>query len=503
MAFWNDLRAASTTAAGLMWDSASLSWEHITSYFAMLKRLGWRLLAWSGIFLVVCILAGLVFRALGWNAEWFITIYFMSLGVSAIVFYVMALPALFASEAILHMFPTFRRAIVIHIERMADIVFTVMLVATNFLLAPMSLDSSILPLLVLISVAMSAGIFARRLCFDSNHFIFKVLRTAQIGLLIIFVLMSILFPQTVRAITNSRRVLDDKLADSMKTHAVQVADPDHIPFVSEIDGQPRIWYFVSPTGEYELYDRPGYHRTGVELKPTTTDTERQKITQFFRSLKSRIDEEGRATEEKRKQMAERQAAEQARQERERKEQAEGLRQVEENRKRQEFLKRYLNDQTIVNSPDSTEICVVVVSKDEEYDPALSGKLVAALAHMGVKGSDGLFSEAFLADGLFGRLWTGSPEDAVSLELSRRVDWLLLCKVDSEYEDNPELGDSLTARLTLSVHIVKTGNGVIHSAFSLSQAGVGFTKPSAQEAANGRMAVALRNRSEIKFLLGGK
>lgn len=502
MAFWNDLKVAAATGAGLMWDCASLSWEHVIGYMAMLKRMFLWLVTAAVVFLVICILVWLSCRAYGWNANWIFSIYFLLLGFGAVTLYVLAFPVLFASEAVLRLFPSFRRSIVIHVERMADIFFSLILVAIYFLVAPVSLDSSVLPLLGLTLIALVTGFCARRFCFDSNHSLFKVLRTAQVGFLIVTVLMSIHFPQTVRAITNSRRVFDDKFADSMKTQAVQVTDPDHIPFVSEVDGQPRLWYFVSPTGEYELYDRPGYHRTGVELKPTTTDTERQRITQYFRSLKKRIYEEGRATEEERRQATARQANEHAQQERERKEQAERLHQAEETRKRQVFLKKYLNDQTIVNSPDSTEITVVVVNKNKESDPALSGKLLAALADVGMKGSAGLISGAFLADGYFDRLWAGSPQDVASLELARRVDWLLLCKVDSEFENNPELGDSLSAHMTLSVHIVRTENGVIHSAFSLSQAGVGFTKAAALEAANDRMAVALKDRSEIKSLLGG-
>lgn len=199
----------------------------------------------------------------------------------------------------------------------------------------------------------------------------------------------------------------------------------------------------------------------------------------------------------------RQADERARQERERNEEAEHQRHAEETRKRQEFLNRYLSDQSLVNSPDSTQIAVVVVSKDKDYDSALSGKLKAALTNAGAKGSDGLFSEAFLADGLFDRLWAGSSQDAASLELSRHVDWLILCRVESEYEDHPELGNSLTARVTLTVHVVRPDNGIISFAFGLSQAGVGFSKATALEAAYGRVAGALKDKSEIKSLLGGK
>ncbi len=100
-------------------------------------------------------------------------------------------------------------------------------------------------------------------------------------------------------------------------------DPDTIVFFDPVTGEPRVWFWHGQLGEYEFYDKPGYHpRTGEPLRILTRDD----IAAWKR--------ETELLETRRKQEQLRREQEQARREKEQQEKAE-----REERERQEELRR--------------------------------------------------------------------------------------------------------------------------------------------------------------------
>jgi hypothetical protein len=62
---------------------------------------------------------------------------------------------------------------------------------------------------------------------------------------------------------------------------LQVRSSEDINFVNQF-GSNVVWFFGSKETGYELYDAPGFHRTGVRLTPVDTDELRQTILNWFR-----------------------------------------------------------------------------------------------------------------------------------------------------------------------------------------------------------------------------
>jgi len=60
-----------------------------------------------------------------------------------------------------------------------------------------------------------------------------------------------------------------------------IRNADDISFVNEL-GSNIVWFFGSPETGYELYDAPGFHRTGARLLPADSQDVRQAILKWFR-----------------------------------------------------------------------------------------------------------------------------------------------------------------------------------------------------------------------------
>jgi hypothetical protein len=73
----------------------------------------------------------------------------------------------------------------------------------------------------------------------------------------------------------ARKMQEEKRAqeeEERKRRPPQRIDPDGIVFFDPVTGEPRIWFWRGKLGEYEFYDKPGYHpRTGDPLKIITRE----------------------------------------------------------------------------------------------------------------------------------------------------------------------------------------------------------------------------------------
>jgi hypothetical protein len=72
-----------------------------------------------------------------------------------------------------------------------------------------------------------------------------------------------------------------------RANLLRVRRADDIVFVNEI-GSNIVWFYGSQGAGYELYDAPGFHRTGMRLLPADTDEIRQTILKWFHSTKREV-----------------------------------------------------------------------------------------------------------------------------------------------------------------------------------------------------------------------
>ncbi len=89
---------------------------------------------------------------------------------------------------------------------------------------------------------------------------------------------------TKEAIADWQKAEADRLRaeqQEKEKRAAKRIDPESYAFFDPITGQPRVWYWRTASGEYEFFDRSGYHpRTGDELIVVT----REIIAEWRRSL---------------------------------------------------------------------------------------------------------------------------------------------------------------------------------------------------------------------------
>ncbi len=143
-------------------------------------------------------------------------------------------------------------------------------------------------------------------------------------------------------------------ADKLRRPPQRIDDPESFAFFDALTGNPRVWYWRGPNGEYEFYDNPGYHpRTGEQLTVIT----REAIAAWKRDIETakRKQIETREREERDRQHALEQQSKKAEQEeRDRQYALEQERQKQEKFAAQQEHERQagtLCDQTAANPSD--------------------------------------------------------------------------------------------------------------------------------------------------------
>lgn len=133
-----------------------------------------------------------------------------------------------------------------------------------------------------------------------------------------------------REVASAWRTQRDNEQRSRAARPPQSVDPSRFAFFDPVSGDARVWYWRSPTGDYEFFDAPGYHaRTGDALLLAS------------REFVGRWTEERATAERARKQELERREAEVRlrREQDEKRRQEEATRQAEAQRTAQEAERR--------------------------------------------------------------------------------------------------------------------------------------------------------------------
>ena len=101
--------------------------------------------------------------------------------------------------------------------------------------------------------------------------------------------------------------------DIMSRKPPQRVDPSTYAFFDQVTGEPRVWYWRSPAGDWEFYDNPGFRSTGEKLiliTPEAIETWKREATDRARRAAAAADAESlRQQAEARKAAEEQQAGE--------------------------------------------------------------------------------------------------------------------------------------------------------------------------------------------------
>jgi len=243
-------------------------------------------------------------------------------------------------------------------------------------------------------------------------------------------------------------------------------------FFDSITGEPRLWYFIDPTGNYEFYDQPGYQSVYLEeLKPVN----RQAILAYRESLEKKS--EARATENRTAEaMAEKARLESAR--------------IYEETAKQNYLESNI-DTAISNKANRKDVAVLIINKDKKSVSSNLGLLndwvVESLNDGQTAGISGLFSEGFIENGNFEKVYQGRRGIVKDLNLEKCVDFILLGKEEEEYVQDSSLSDLYSCKIELEIKIISAESGEILGSSTFQAAGVGIDKEKAAIQASQRVA----------------
>ncbi len=257
----------------------------------------------------------------------------------------------------------------------------------------------------------------------------------------------------------------EKKKRKMQPNKLPLNSLDKLTIFDQITGETTVWYYKDSSGNYQLFDGPGIHPThGENLKPVT------------RQILLQIKEKQKEKTKRRKEEARRVAAKKA------------------ERRHEAYLNRYLLSESLLNQPQSTEVALLVIDETGKENKTTAQYITSRLNEKGFNTSESLFTAEFISDGKFDDIFNGNQQEVTKLNLSKYCDQILLGKSSANFTQNPNLENMLTAEVSTEFRLISTKTGAIESSFTLSGAGVGFSKSDAEKLALERIANRLKSRS---------
>lgn len=129
-------------------------------------------------------------------------------------------------------------------------------------------------------------------------------------------------------------------------------------------------------------------------------------------------------------------------------------------------------------PPSDETAVLIVDENNAIHARLTSQITAILQKKGVKlTTSPIFTDAVIHDGTFDRLFQGHSVDAQHFQPYFKYG--MLGRTTVSFEKHPELENTITALVTLEMHIVSSRSGVSEESLFIRQKGVAFSATEAE------------------------
>ena len=236
---------------------------------------------------------------------------------------------------------------------------------------------------------------------------------------------------------------------------------NEIEYFDRVTGENKVWYFMDQSGNYELFDSAGVHPVyGEVLMPIT----KQVISQ----IKEKLEEDARRKQEEALKIEQQRQEEAKRQEEQRFAQ-----------EHEAFLNRYLSTRSFTNNSESLEVAVLVIDADSAISQDITREIALSLKNETLNVTPSLFTDYFVSDGIFDKIFGGDTGKAKDLALSKYSDLLILGKKEVNFTENPELQNMITAKVFIEIHIISSESGTIEDSIKATETGAGFSKETAE------------------------
>lgn len=139
--------------------------------------------------------------------------------------------------------------------------------------------------------------------------------------------------------------------------------------------------------------------------------------------------------------------------------------------------------TPVSKPLSQAIAVLIVNDQRGIEWTLSSQIQSILKRKGKNvTTPALFTQNFVANGQFDRLFQGDTHEAQRLQVQYHFKSAILGKKTVSFVENSDLENMITATVKLEVHVVSSVSGTIQESILLSAKGPGFSQDDAEKIA---------------------
>ena len=138
------------------------------------------------------------------------------------------------------------------------------------------------------------------------------------------------------------------------------------------------------------------------------------------------------------------------------------------------------------------IAIIVADENGLINQSLGQSLCTILDTNGLTTTASLFTPAFIADGLFNQMISGSKEGVGKLDLGNVVQNVLLARQSVEYATNSDLDGLITAKMTFDISAFSTSGFQLLFANGVKVAGPGLTRLEARTMAEERVIKQLND-----------
>jgi hypothetical protein len=195
-----------------------------------------------------------------------------------------------------------------------------------------------------------------------------------------------------------------------------------------------VWYYKSPDGEFEFFDREGFDpETSAPLRAIDQQTREDAI---------RLQDHRAAAEQQRNQIA--------------------------------FAAQYINI-GVSRHPGNSQIAILILSNGQSPFPNLEEAIRQAVLSRGLVPIASFFKPRFVEEGRAEKLFSGDWGEATQFGIANRIDDVLIGNASSSTTDSSEFLGLITTNLSLDLKCLDTKHESICGIQSFAASGAGYTK----------------------------
>jgi hypothetical protein len=254
----------------------------------------------------------------------------------------------------------------------------------------------------------------------------------------------------LRPVTPEMKVAQARRERGQVPQSVPATNLSQLQLFDPLTGDPRYWYYRSPTGDFELFDGPGFHPQNQQL---LVALDAAAVVELSRWLQGREEAATRATQ-------------------------------------LDFRDRYV-DPGARRQTTARRWVVLITDSGNDPVPTLIAAGGQALTAKGITLAS-VFRPAFVRDRLNQQLYEGDPSLAQRLALHDVCEGVVLGALGMTIAKSSEAEGMHTARASLKVRVITAGSGSVVQEFVLSSLVLG-SRRTPRGRATERLVTPLRDR----------